>query len=232
MKRQFTIGTVVFGILVSAVIALHANETRVDAAAVTQDKAQASPTKEERQHSRQAGPLLITVTQARHDAWKRMETDSIPGISVSGWGVTVTVKNTTDTAATVTIDPTALRIEDAEGKVCGEHPADAKVIAHAILEPLGSVSYDTTWGWKGEAGIVQTFSSGGSRVLRLVYLGKGTLLEFLNKKSSLGTLMTGDAWELTVEPQKSVTMTLVFESPAEHKPARLKWPGADTIDLP
>src|ERR1019366_5532746 len=129
MKRQFTIGTVVFGILVSAVIALHANETRVDAAAVTQDKAQASPTKEERQHSRQAGPLLITVTQARHDAWKRMETDSIPGISVSGWGVTVTVKNTTDTAATVTIDPTALRIEDAEGKVCGEHPADAKVIA-------------------------------------------------------------------------------------------------------
>jgi hypothetical protein len=192
----------------------------------------ASAGAEAQQHARQAGPLLITAVKAQYDVWKRMETDSSPEISVSGWGVTVTVRNTTDTAATVTIDPAELRIEDAEGKVCGEHPADAKVIAHAILEPLGSVSYDTTWGWKGEAGIVQKFRSGGTAVLRLVYLGKGTLIEFLDRKSSLGTLLTGDQWELTVEPQKSVTMTLVFESPAERKPAKLKWPGADPIDLP
>jgi len=188
------------------------------------------------QHARQAGPLLVTAVKAQFSHWDAMSADNGAGNltarSVAGWGVTVVIKNTTNAPAIATIDPAALRIADAEGKLCGQHPADADIIAHAILEPLGSVNFTNTWGWNGESAIVRTFRTGASTVLRLVLMGKGTLIEFVDRKGSLGTLMTGDQWELKIAPQKSVTVALVFDAPMERKPATLNWPGADPIDLP
>ncbi len=184
------------------------------------------------QRAQQSGALEIAVVQTVYGKWNAMDTASGPNPSEPGWGITVLLKNTSDKPASATIDPVDLQIEDVAGKTCAASCSyAAEKIAYATLVRLGNVHFTNTWGWKDKAAIVRTFDSGDSTVLRLVYLNEGTLLEFLDGKTVVGTLMTSSKWELTLPPQKSMTLVFVFNAPAANRPASLKWPGASPIDL-
>lgn len=139
------------------------------------------------------------------------------GSSFNGWGVKIVAKNITNGEAAAYIGPTTIQLEDTAGK------------RYDIV--------DDFWHSFVQFGGVDKHAASYSIFKGSVETAVGNAWDFQEGGSKIGTLVAFTADErlvinLSLSPQKSVTLLFVFDAPADSKPKSLLWPDRESIPLP
>ncbi len=157
-----------------------------------------------------AGPLEITAVNTEYQAWQYRDA------SITGWGVTVHVVNTTDRTVAENIEPARLQITNDSAKHYSLPDDFSKVCTMINLGQLRAQGYAGEF-FKLSTGTAVKISDSSSDV--------GMLVGIRDKNTRKFNL------QLQLSPKKSVTLVFVFDAPKESKPKTLNWPTAKAIEL-